>query len=316
MHGSRWWMPAVAMAIVVGALVSGGASAQDGSRVLTVAGSPVAAGGTVTVAGAGCSADAVVIVGVLDAGNTSELASASTTGGGDAGWSVTLRINESTRPGTYPVVARCSSYDGAYDGPIEGGSVDAADGYDGYGGYDGGTGFDYDRGSLTVLPPAAPPAGDGPLSVEPSVVARGQQATVTGTGFGPGEQVTVILYSSPVVLASATTGADGTLSARVTIPADTALGAHEVVAMNATSAVRPARTLRASIEVVDGGPAVTVTPVTAATNQVLASTSNGSSGSGALPRTGLDPWPLIRAGLVMVAAGSVLLARFRRRPAG
>lgn len=310
---SRWWMPVVATAVVVGALVSGGADAQSGSRTLTVAGSPVAAGGTVTVAGAGCAVDAVVIVGVLDAGSTSELASASTTGGGTGGWSVRLRINESTHPGTYPVVARCSSYDGAYGGRIEGGSVGAADGYDGYDGYDGGTGFEYDRSSLTVLPPSAPPAGDGPLSVQPSVIARGQQAAVSGAGFGPGEQVTVILYSSPVVLASATTGADGTLSTRVTIPADTALGAHEVVAMNATSAVRPARTLRASIEVTDGGPAVTVTPVT---SQVLASSSGGSSGSGALPRTGLDPWPLIVAGLAMVAMGAVLLARFRRRPAG
>jgi LPXTG-motif cell wall-anchored protein len=316
MTRARWWMPVVATAVVVGALVSGGASAQNGSRALTVAGSPVAAGGTVTVAGAGCAEDAVVIVGVLDAGNTSELASASTTGGGNAGWSVRVRINEATRPGTYPVVARCSSYDGAYGAPIEGGSVGAADGYDGYGGYDGGSGFEYDRSSLIVLPPAAPPASDGPLSVEPSVVARGQQATVTGGGFGPGEQVTVILYSSPVVLASATTGADGSLSTVVTVPADTALGAHEVVAMNATSAVRPARTLRTSIEVTDGGPVVTVTPVTTVGNQVLASTSGGSSGSGSLPLTGLDPWPLILAGLAMVATGAVLLARFRRRPAG
>jgi LPXTG-motif cell wall-anchored protein len=306
-------MPATAMAIVMGALVSGGVGAQIGSRALTVVGSPVAPGGTVTVSGAGCAQDAVVIVGVLDAGSTSELASASATGGGSGGWSVTLRINESTRPGVYPVVARCSSYSG-YDGyegvPIDAGSVDAADGYDGY---DGGTGFDYDRGSLTVLPPAAPPAGDGPLSVEPSVVARGAQAAVSGAGFGPGEQVTVILYSSPVVLASATTGADGSLSTVVTIPADTALGAHEVVAMNATSAVRPARTLRASIEVTEGGPAVTVTPVTA---QVISASATRPSSSGALPRTGLDPWPLILAGLAMVVAGSVLLARFRRRPTG
>lgn len=303
----------MATAVVVGALLSSGAGAQTSSRALTVAGSPVAPGGTVTVAGSGCSVDAVVIVGVLDAGNTSELASASTAGGGTGGWSVDLRINESTRPGTYPVVARCSSYSGygGYEGvPIEAGSVGAADGYDGY---DGGTGFDYDRSSLTVLPPAAPPAGDGPLSVEPSVVVRGQQASVAGGGFGPGEQVTVILYSSPVVLASATTGADGSLSTVVTIPVETALGAHEVVAMNATSAVRPARTLRASIQVADGGPAVTVTPVTA---QVISASATPSTGSGALPRTGLDPWPLILAGLAMVVAGSVLLARFRRRPTG
>jgi LPXTG-motif cell wall-anchored protein len=306
-------MPAVATAAVVGALVSGGAGAQSGSRALTVVGSPVAPGGTVTVSGTGCSADAVVIVGVLDAGNASELTSGSTTGGGSSGWSVTLRINEAARPGTYPVVASCSGYSG-YDGyegvPIEAGSVGAADGYDGY---DGGTGFDYDRSSLTVLPPATPPAADGPLSVEPSVVARGQQATVSGAGFGPGEQVTVILYSSPVVLATATTGADGSLSTVVTIPADTTLGTHEVVAMNATWADRTPRTLRATIQVTDGAPVVTATPVTA---QVLSSSATPSTGSGSLPRTGLDPWPLILAGLAMVAVGSVLLARFRRRPAG
>jgi hypothetical protein len=79
---------------------------------------------------------------------------------------------------------------------------------------------------------AAPSAGDG-TSGEPSRatstasvsrVAAGSVVTLRGTGFLPGERVTILMHAGGAVIGSAVAGDDGTVEAEVQIPSGTALG--------------------------------------------------------------------------------------------
>ena len=73
-------------------------------------------------------------------------------------------------------------------------------------------------------------AARGPVSV-PSTAARGTTITVSVGARLAGKTVNVWLHSAPVLLGTRTVSADGT--ARVAIPADTALGAHRVAVLAA-----------------------------------------------------------------------------------
>lgn len=289
------------------ATVLSGTAGAETPPAGTVTGSPVAAGSTVEVSGTGCGADAVVFVGVLDPQRAGELAKASTGGGGDAGWRVSITVPATTRPGRYPVTARCSS---SYAG------------YTGYDGYRGG-GFDYSEGTVEVRPPDAVPDPDGPLTVTPSTVPPGSTVRVSGGGYRAGEQVTLVLYSVPVVLGVVTTTSDGTFSSEVLIPEDTPLGPHDVVSMNATSTEYPPRTLRAALTVAETqvgeeadekksevGPITSVERVAQTKSASPAPTATDS-----LAMTGLQPWLTLVAGLAALATGVALLASLRRRDA-
>jgi LPXTG-motif cell wall-anchored protein len=65
----------------------------------------------------------------------------------------------------------------------------------------------------------------------------GQTVTVDGTGFEPGEAVTVTLHSTTVVLGTVTAGADGSVSYVLTVPASLEAGAHTVVLAGSTTSV-------------------------------------------------------------------------------
>ncbi len=65
------------------------------------------------------------------------------------------------------------------------------------------------------------------------VVSAGGTITVSGSGFMGGDLLRVELRAGPVVLGTATAGADGTFSATFTIPANTAVGAHSIVVIAA-----------------------------------------------------------------------------------
>jgi hypothetical protein len=54
----------------------------------------------------------------------------------------------------------------------------------------------------------------------------GQQLTLTYTGFQPGEEVTVVLHSTPVTLGVFTADETGSVTADVTIPGDAEAGRH------------------------------------------------------------------------------------------
>ncbi len=100
------------------------------------------------------------------------------------------------------------------------------------------------------------------------------------TGFVPGEEVTVTLHSTTVVLGTVTAGADGSISYAFTVPAGLEAGPHTVVLAGSTTSVT------VSFEVAD-------------TTEELPSTGGGQA-----RQLGLFGLAAIAAGL-----GAVLISR-------
>jgi len=107
---------------------------------------------------------------------------------------------------------------------------------------------------------------------------------VHGDGFMPDSDVDVTLHSTPVHLGTFTTDASGAFTATVTIPADTAAGAHTIVLTGTSPNGQPA-TVDLALTVQDP--------------------------TGTLPHTGGSPFPLAATGLLLIAVGT-LTARTRR----
>ncbi|MEJ1089554.1 family 20 glycosylhydrolase [Microbacterium sp. Mu-80] len=94
-------------------------------------------------------------------------------------------------------------------------------------------------GELAAAGPAQEaPTYEATLSVDDEVTA-GEALTVTGTGFAPGDAVTVTLEPAPRAARAAASGveiaafqadADGAFTGEVTVPADTAAGDYRIVA--------------------------------------------------------------------------------------
>jgi hypothetical protein len=79
-----------------------------------------------------------------------------------------------------------------------------------------------------VAPSPAPAPGqpaDG-LKLDHERIATGEWMVAIGTGFQPGEQVQLVLYSDPVVVHSFTADASGRFEARFKIPKTFRLGLH------------------------------------------------------------------------------------------
>lgn len=68
--------------------------------------------------------------------------------------------------------------------------------------------------------------GDGAIST----AAPGQDLVMIGDGYAPYSTVTIAVYSSPVVLATATADEDGAFEQPVTVPASLSIGSHSFVA--------------------------------------------------------------------------------------
>jgi len=119
-------------------------------------------------------------------------------------------------------------------------------------------------------------------SVSVGSVAPGAGLTVSGVGFRPGEQVEVVLHSTPATLGTFTAGAGGAFSAAVTVPADVDPGAHTVVSTGLTSG----RAFSAALTI------------------ELAATGGSDSSA-----------PLL-LGLCFVTAGFLLVSARRARPSG
>jgi hypothetical protein len=113
-----------------------------------------------------------------------------------------------------------------------------------------------------------------------------------GDGFVPGSSVDVILHSTPVALATVKADGSGSISTFVTLPLDVASGAHEIVATGPAPG---------------GGTRSLTLPITVAGN------GNGNVGRD-LPRTGASIWPNIGVGLILTAAGGLLVFITRRHP--
>ncbi|MCU1513658.1 MAG: hypothetical protein JWO10_748, partial [Microbacteriaceae bacterium] len=87
-------------------------------------------------------------------------------------------------------------------------------------------GYDDDQTALFSFAPVAA----APVLTASAEVAAGSKVSVAGTGFAPSTTYSIELHSSPVVLGTVTTSASGALSSSFAIPADTAVGAHQLVA--------------------------------------------------------------------------------------
>ena len=91
-------------------------------------------------------------------------------------------------------------------------------------------------------PPGAPvvgpkPAGDADaLTLDPERVLAGDMITAVGRGYTAGEQVQVVLYSTPVVVGSFTADPEGGFRARFQAPEDLRSGTHTVEATGWDSA--------------------------------------------------------------------------------
>ena len=135
------------------------------------------------------------------------------------------------------------------------------------------------------------------VTVSDSTVEPGQTIDITAGEFSPGTEITVTLTPDSVVLGTATVGESGTAVLSAVVPAGVAAGEH-TIAVNGV-----------------GCAAVTVSITAAPASTAPAAAAPRPSPSGALPRTGGDPFPVARVGGALVAfgAGLVLLARQRRR---
>ncbi|GAA3248040.1 fibronectin type III domain-containing protein [Dactylosporangium siamense] len=86
--------------------------------------------------------------------------------------------------------------------------------------------------------PAAPPSSAAELTTDQgdiSTAAPGQRIVVVGHGFAPHSTVTIAVYSTPKVLATAVADAAGDVEQPVTVPADLAAGAHNLIALGVDS---------------------------------------------------------------------------------
>jgi hypothetical protein len=149
---------------------------------------------------------------------------------------------------------------------------------------------------LLAAPAAAqqyPPAQNG-LTVSDTTPTPGQTIDITVQTCAPGSSVTVTLDSDQVVLGTPTADSSGVARLSATIPANTSLGAHTIIAVCTGADDAPLR-LTAAINVVSAGGA-------------------GSGAGGGLPRTGDDSsLPRARIGLALLAAGGVVTAIAAKR---
>jgi 5'-nucleotidase len=130
------------------------------------------------------------------------------------------------------------------------------------------------------------------LKLSVTSVEAGKPFTLSLSGAQPGLVVTVELHSDVVELAKGTVGADGTYEAKVTIPANTPAGTHNLVVYGAGLNLTQPLTVTAPQS--DPDP-------------------TDPGGSGTLPVTGASGLPaLLGVALGAIAAGVGLVARRRR----
>ncbi|MBO9625798.1 MAG: GH92 family glycosyl hydrolase [Microbacterium sp.] len=131
------------------------------------------------------------------------------------------------------------------------------------------------------------PPGHSQIVPGSQSVVQGAPVEVVGRGFDPGEKVSIVLHSDPVHLTDVVADENGLFRTTVTIPANTQVGAHTLIATGADSGVVAQSALRVTAAAAVGG---------------------GLAGTG-----GAVPYALVGLMLALLAAGGVLVARRRQR---
>jgi LPXTG-motif cell wall-anchored protein len=153
--------------------------------------------------------------------------------------------------------------------------------------------------TMTVTCPDAQPQ----ISLSSGAVQAGNEISVSGTGFAPGQKVAFELRSDPIALGTLTADAGGVLRGSFTIPASAPAGAHTLVALSGSTVIASAA-LQVNAAAVAGGTG----------SGSGSGSSSGSSGgtAGALANTGSDaPVVAATAALLLLFAGLVVIRRRR-----
>lgn len=131
-----------------------------------------------------------------------------------------------------------------------------------------------------------------------SSVTPGQKVTVEASGFLAGSNVQAFAYSTPTLLGSAVTDADGAASFEVTVPTDLTPGEHTLVAIGFGAGGTTAVATSALVVAAPGAPTAPGAPVAAS-----------------LPATGVNPlpWAVLAAGLLAAGVLGLSASRMRRR---
>jgi hypothetical protein len=138
------------------------------------------------------------------------------------------------------------------------------------------------------IPQDGPPEADGSLSAPPGATTPdpGETITISGTGFAPNSEVTIVIYSSPQNLGTVVTDQAGAFSRAVVIPSSLR-GAHTITSMG-VDADGAARVLALG---------VTITGTTTGT-------TTGSGSGGGLAITGAPIVTLLLTGILLIASGA------------
>ncbi|MFJ2368863.1 endonuclease/exonuclease/phosphatase family protein [Microbacterium sp. NPDC087665] len=141
------------------------------------------------------------------------------------------------------------------------------------------------------------------LTVDAASVVAGGAVTVSGTGFAADAALRIELRSTPVEIGAVRADAGGAFRTAVTIPANTAPGAHSLVLIDADG--------------VETGIPLTVTAAVGGGGGQSGGAAGGgatsSSGGGALAATGADSTSFIVAAFALILTGLGLVAIRRRR---
>jgi PKD repeat protein len=227
----------------------------------------VLAGESFSVKGDGYAAGETVKV-VL---HTAEEVTASVTAGADGTIASSLTVPDGTAPGLFSVTAL------------------------------GETSAMPATATLTVKPVVVAPVYAPHVRMSADSGRPGDKVTASGTGFAPGETVTVTFNSVPVVLGTPTADRLGALDFTFAIPAGAEVGEHTVDLVGSVSAVPVSLAFR-------------VLP--ASTPGDGSTSANGPTEPSVVHRlgmTGLDVRPALLLGGLAIAAGLVLLLVRRRR---
>ncbi|MDR1999166.1 MAG: META domain-containing protein [Frankiaceae bacterium] len=172
----------------------------------------------------------------------------------------------------------------------------------------GGTSTASPGGTSTASPGGSESGADGPrASAKLASVAAGAVQTVTGSGFAPGELVSAVLHSDPLVIGMTSADTGGAVSFVWTIPSSAQPGQHSVTLMGMTS---------------DGSAVVGFTITAATANPVPANSPPASAqppadaAAGNLALTGASISPaLMGSALACILTGlALLIIAARTRP--
>lgn len=187
---------------------------------------------------------------------------------------------------------------------------------------------------VLVFPKFAPPSGSaapggttgganaptGIPSISTDSAAPGEEVTVAGTGFNPGETVDFIMHSEPVLLGSATADAKGVATLAFTVPSKADTGLHTIDLIGQTSG----KTLRVALQVTQQSTTTTSTTVAtttttaptttrAPTTQPTPAPTTAPSDAGQLPVTGSDAAHSVPFATALIAFGLLLVIVASRR---